>query len=108
MFCLARLIAEFIFSTITVLPSKFRIISLYFESHLTKSEATPITPETPFELIRYYDMRRWKIMDKLNGLVLDPLYTNIIPAWSKKHEYLPLPQGQIDFSNGILVQNPNY
>lgn len=39
--------------------------------------------ETPFELIRYYDMRRWKIMDKLNGLVLDPLYTNIIPAWSK-------------------------
>lgn len=64
--------------------------------------------ETPFELIRYYDMRRWKIMDKLNGLVLDPLYTNIIPAWSKKHEYLPLPQGQIDFSNGVLVQNPNY
>ncbi len=64
--------------------------------------------ETPFELIRYYDMRRWKIMDKLNGLVLDPLYPNIIPAWSKKHEYLPLPQGQIDFSNGVLVQNPNY
>lgn len=64
--------------------------------------------ETPFELIRYYDMRRWKIMDKLNGLVLDPDYYNIIPAWSKAHEYLPLPQGQIDFSNGVLVQNPNY
>lgn len=64
--------------------------------------------ETPFELIRYYDMRRWKIMDKLNGLVLDPMYSNIVPAWSKKHEYLPLPQGQIDFSNGVLLQNPNY
>ena len=64
--------------------------------------------ETPFELIRYYDMRRWKIMDKLNGLVLDPDYYNIIPAWSKAHEYFPLPQGQIDFSNGVLVQNPNY
>lgn len=64
--------------------------------------------ETPFELIRYYDMRRWKIMDKLNGLVLDPLYTNIAPAWSKKHEFLPLPQGQIDFSNGVLKQNSNY
>ena len=64
--------------------------------------------ETPFELIRYYDMRRWKIMDKLNGLVLDPDYSNIIPAWSKAHEYFPLPQGQIDFSNGVLVQNPNY
>lgn len=64
--------------------------------------------ETPFEMIRYYDMRRWRIMDKLNGLVLDPLYANIIPAWSKAHEYLPLPQGQIDFSNGVLKQNPNY
>lgn len=64
--------------------------------------------ETPFELIRYYDMKRWKIMDKLNGLILDPAYKNIITAWSKKHEFLPLPQGQIDFSNGILVQNPNY
>ena len=64
--------------------------------------------ETPFELIRYYDMRRWKIMDKLNGLVLDPLYPNIVPAWTKEHEYLPLPQGQIDFSNGVLLQNPNY
>lgn len=53
-------------------------------------------------------MRRWKIMDKLNGLLLDPLYPNITPAWSKKHEYLPLPQGQIDFSNGVLKQNPNY
>lgn len=64
--------------------------------------------ETPFEMIRYYDMRRWKIMDKLNGLVLDPAYVNVIPAWSKAHEYFPLPQEQIDFSNGILVQNPNY
>lgn len=64
--------------------------------------------ETPFELIRYYDMRRWKLMSKLNGLVLDPAFTNIIPAWSKAHEFLPLPQGQIDFSNGVLVQNSNY
>lgn len=64
--------------------------------------------ETPFELIRYYDMRRWKLMDSLNGLVLDPFFTNIKPAWSKTHEFLPLPQGQIDFSNGTLVQNPNY
>lgn len=64
--------------------------------------------ETPFELIRYYDMRRWKIMDKLNGLVLDPAYANVIPAWSPEHEYFPLPQGEVDFSNGVLVQNPNY
>lgn len=64
--------------------------------------------ETPFELIRYYDMRRWKIMDKLNGLELDPLLAGHITAWSKAHEYFPLPQVQIDFSNGVLKQNPNY
>lgn len=64
--------------------------------------------ETPFELIRYYDMKRWHIMDKLNGLELDPLLAGHITAWSKAHEYFPLPQQQIDFSNGILKQNPNY
>ena len=64
--------------------------------------------ETPFELIRYYDMKRWKIMDKLNGLELDPLLSGHVTAWSKAHEYFPLPQSQIDFSNGVLIQNPNY
>lgn len=64
--------------------------------------------ETPFEMIRYYDMKRWKIMDKLNGLELDPLLVGHVTAWSKAHEYLPLPQDQIDFSNGVLIQNPNY
>lgn len=64
--------------------------------------------ETPFEMIRYYDMKRWKIMNKLNGLELDPLLAGHVTAWSKAHEYLPLPLGQIDFSNGVLIQNPNY
>ena len=64
--------------------------------------------ETPFELIRYYDMKRWKIMDKLNGLELDPLLSGHVTAWSKAHEYFPLPQSQIDFSNGVVIQNPNY
>lgn len=64
--------------------------------------------ETPFELIRYYDMKRWKMMDKLNHMVLDPALEGHITAWSKAHEYFPLPQAQIDFSNGVLIQNPNY
>lgn len=64
--------------------------------------------ETPFELIRYYDMKRWRILDKLNGLELDPLLAGHVTAWSKAHEYFPLPQEQIDFSNGVLIQNPNY
>ena len=36
--------------------------------------------ETPFELIRYYDMKRWRIMGKLNGLELDPLLSGHITA----------------------------
>ena len=64
--------------------------------------------ETPFELIRYYDMKRWHIMDKLNGLELDPLLKGHVTAWSEAHYYFPLPQEQIDFSNGVLIQNPNY
>lgn len=64
--------------------------------------------ETPFELIRYYDMKRWKIMDRLNSVELDPLLSGHVSAWSKAHEYFPLPQDQIDFSNGVLIQNPNY
>lgn len=53
-------------------------------------------------------MKRWRIMDKLNGIELDPLLAGHIPAWSEAHFYFPLPQEQIDFSNGVLVQNPNY
>lgn len=64
--------------------------------------------ETPFELIRYYDMKRWHIMDRLNNIELDPLLTGHISAWSEAHYYFPLPQEQIDFSNGVLIQNPNY
>lgn len=66
--------------------------------------------ETPFEGgLRFYDMRRWGLMNKLNGsVVLDPEYSGIKMAWKKEHKYLPIPQNQIEFSNGVLKQNPNY
>lgn len=64
--------------------------------------------ETPFEMIRIYDMKRWHIMSKLNGLKLDPYLGSVVTAWAPKHEYWPIPQSQIDLSNNILVQNPNY
>lgn len=64
--------------------------------------------ETPFELIRYYDMRRWHIMNKLEGLVLDPTISDAVCHWQSAHEYWPIPQSQIDVSNGVLLQNPNY
>lgn len=64
--------------------------------------------ETPFELIRYYDMRRWHIMSKLEGLVLDPTISDAVCHWQPAHEYWPIPQSQIDVSNGILIQNSNY
>ncbi|MBR1574868.1 MAG: RagB/SusD family nutrient uptake outer membrane protein [Bacteroidales bacterium] len=64
--------------------------------------------ETPFEMIRIYDMRRWHIMDKLNGLVLDPYLKDVKTAWTASREYWSIPQGQIDLSDNILIQNPNY
>ena len=48
LFCLASIIAVSMLSTITVLPSKFNIISSYFLSTFTKSAAIPITPPKLF------------------------------------------------------------
>lgn len=64
--------------------------------------------ETAFELIRYYDMKRWHIMNKLEGFILDPLIPDAVCHWNKAHEYWPIPQSQIDLSDGILIQNANY
>ena len=50
-FFFAKLTALSMSSTITVLPNKFNIIPSYFLSHFTKSDAIPITPSIPFELI---------------------------------------------------------
>lgn len=53
--------------------------------------------ELAMELERFFDLVRWGVAkDEIDGF---------IPG---KHELYPIPQGQIDSSNGILTQNPNY
>ncbi|TKK64424.1 RagB/SusD family nutrient uptake outer membrane protein [Ilyomonas limi] len=47
---------------------------------------------------RFFDLVRWGIADS----VLAPL------GYTHKNRYYPLPQGQVDASHGVLVQNPDY
>lgn len=66
--------------------------------------------ETCFEGLRYYDMKRWRILDKMNGKPHDPsVKGNVIinPA----HFDWPIPYEEIRQAkdHGVnLVQNPGY
>ena len=50
---------------------------------------------------RFYDLVRW-------GIDLDILHAAGKTAYATKHRLLPIPQGEIDKSGGILIQNPDY
>lgn len=52
--------------------------------------------ELAMEFERYFDLVRWGETDKISGFV------------TGAHELYPIPQQQIDASNGILTQNPGY
>lgn len=54
--------------------------------------------ELALEPDRFYDLVRWGIAEE----VLGPL------GYTARNKYLPLPQSQVDASNGVLVQNPDY
>ncbi|MDR3350441.1 MAG: RagB/SusD family nutrient uptake outer membrane protein [Prevotellaceae bacterium] len=54
--------------------------------------------ELAMEWDRFYDLVRWG----------DAPVILSADGYQAKHEYLPLPQTEIDKSNGVLVQNPNY
>lgn len=53
--------------------------------------------ELALEFGRFYDLVRW-------GVAKDVI-KNFIPG---KHELFPIPQEEIDKSNGVITQNPNY
>ncbi|WP_233753001.1 RagB/SusD family nutrient uptake outer membrane protein [Algoriphagus sp. AGSA1] len=60
---------------------------------------------SPFEGLRYYDLKRWKIA----GEVLNNVEDGVIPYNFEDRFYeWPLPQSEIDKSNGVLIQNENY
>ncbi|MBD8489475.1 RagB/SusD family nutrient uptake outer membrane protein [Echinicola sp. CAU 1574] len=61
--------------------------------------------ELAFEGLRYYDLKRWKIAEE----VLNNVDDGIIPYHFEERFYQwPLPQSEIDKSNGVLEQNPDY
>ncbi len=57
--------------------------------------------ELAMEWDRFYDLVRW-------GTARDVLHAAGKTGYQDKHALLPLPQAEIDKSNGVLVQNPNY
>jgi hypothetical protein len=54
--------------------------------------------ELAMEWDRFYDLVRWGDAQATLGAY----------GYQSKHQYLPLPQVEVDKSNGVLVQNPNY
>ena len=54
--------------------------------------------ELAMEWDRFYDLVRWGDAQAVLGSL----------GYQPKHQYLPLPQAEIDKSNGVLIQNPNY
>jgi hypothetical protein len=54
--------------------------------------------ELAMEWDRFYDLVRWDDATSVLGG----------NGYQPKHQYLPLPQAEIDKSNGVLIQNPNY
>lgn len=63
---------------------------------------TAIQNERRYELAmegeRFYDLVRWGLAQS----VLGPL------GYQPRHRYYPIPQPAIDFSGGVLIQNPDY
>lgn len=77
--------------------------------------------ELSFENIRYFDMVRYNKADDILKYAYNNWPENSVPNtgellqqqfydnWEKgKHELLPVPQAEIDISNGVLTQNPGY
>ena len=56
--------------------------------------------ELGMEWDRFYDLVRWGTAKQVLNAAGKP--------YQDKHALLPLPQSEIDKSNGVLIQNPNY
>lgn len=64
--------------------------------------------ELAFEGHRYFDLKRWHIIEGVMKSFSEstlPLYK---PVFEKRFYRWPLPQSEIDKSNGKLIQNPDY
>ena len=57
--------------------------------------------ELAMEWDRFYDLVRW-------GIAREVLHAAGHTGFEERHALLPIPQAEIDNSNGVLVQNPNF
>jgi hypothetical protein len=62
--------------------------------------------ELAFEGFRYDDVKRWKIAEE--RLTMDASEGFINRSFEKRNYHWPLPQSEVNKSNGILLQNPDY
>lgn len=71
--------------------------------------------ELAFEAVRYYDLLRWKDAEKeINKIVNVSAYdAGVLKPITRKFRpetggFLPIPQNEIDLSDGVLEQNPGW
>lgn len=64
--------------------------------------------EFVFEGHRYFQLKRWKLMEKLVNGATDPALPTYVKVFKPAFYYFPLPQSEIDKAGGVLVQDPNY
>ena len=64
--------------------------------------------ETCFEGLRYFQLKRWKLLQKLVDGAVDPAYPNYKKVVKPAFEFFPLPQTEVDKAKGILVQDSHY
>ncbi|MDR2627350.1 MAG: RagB/SusD family nutrient uptake outer membrane protein [Dysgonamonadaceae bacterium] len=62
--------------------------------------------ELAFEGFRYDDVKRWKIAEERLNMEASEGVVN--RTFEKRNYHWPLPQAEVDKSNGILLQNPDY
>lgn len=63
--------------------------------------------ETCFEGLRYFQLKRWHQMDKLNGFK-DPAQSTYVKVFKPAFYFFPIPQTEIDKAGGVLEQDPAY
>lgn len=64
--------------------------------------------EFVFEGQRYFQLKRWKLMEELVDGAVDPALPTYIKVFKPASYYWPIPQTEIDKAGGVLVQDPNY
>ncbi|WFE86470.1 RagB/SusD family nutrient uptake outer membrane protein [Parabacteroides chongii] len=64
--------------------------------------------EFVFEGHRYFQLKRWKLMEELVDGAIDPALPAYIKVFKPAFYYFPLPQAEIDKAGGVLIQDPNY